>query len=214
LYRSAGALIEVEMSQAQFEFNLGGGGGDRTPPLSPIRESTDLFFGLRPSDRANQLATNIAGDLMRRFGVAEPIRPLHVSLQPLRRRETYSDLELAEIKEQLSSVFFEPFMLKFDEIMSFDKKEGKHALVLCCSKPNTFLLDLHRRMIEAQGQPGVEGGSVPGLTPHMTLFYTHQTVLRQSLETPVRWLVRDFHMLWSHAGECRHESLWQWPPSA
>jgi 2'-5' RNA ligase len=205
--------MEMEMSQAQFELDLGGG-RDRAPPPTVVREGTDLFIGLQPSEAGHRLATAIAGTFMGRFGIAEAIRPLHVTLQALRRRNTYSDLELAAIKEQLSSVVFEPFMLKFDEIMSFDRREGKQALVLCCRRPNAFLFDLHRSIVEAQGQPGVDGGSIAGLTPHMTLFYTHQTVLRQPLETPVRWLVRDFHILWSHTGACEHESLWHWPPVA
>jgi 2'-5' RNA ligase len=151
---------------------------------------------------------------MRRFGVREAIRPLHVTLSALGRRSRFSTLDLAARKEELSSVALEPFMLVFDQLMSYDRRDGKKPLVLCCSSPNRHLLDLRSRIVEAQKQPGVEDGTARGFSPHMTLFYTHHFVRRQQLERAVEWLVADFHIIWSHTGECRHESLWRWPPLA
>jgi 2'-5' RNA ligase len=206
--------VEAPMSAAQPELALGGDGDDGPPPPLASRTQVDLFLALQLSEMASRQATDIAGDFMVRLGVAEAIRPLHMTLWPLGKRSGFSTLDLAAKKEQLSSVFFEPFMLKFDEIMSFQRREGKWALVLCCSRSNAFLFQLYRQIIDAQRQPGVEGGTVPAFNPHVTLFYSHQKVPRQPLKTPVRWLVRDFHMIWSHTGEREHESLWHWPPSA
>jgi 2'-5' RNA ligase len=204
------------MSHAQFEFDLNGRGNNRplSPPAAVSKSDTDLYVGLQPAAVANTLATEIAGDFMRRLRVTEAIRPLHVTLSALGRRSRFSTLDLAAKMEELSSVVIEPFMLTFDQIMSFDRHADKKALVLCCSRPNAYLHDLQRKIAEAQRQPGIEAEMARAFTPHMTLFYTQQHVLRQSLKTPVKWLVRDFHILWSHIGECRHESLWQWPPSA
>lgn len=200
------------MSRVQFEFDLNGGGRGNPPASS--KAGADLFIALQPTEAANNLAIDIANDFMRRLGVTEAIRPPHVTLWELGKRGGLSALDLAAKKEELSSVGIEPFMLTFDEIMSFRRKSEKGALVLCCSQPNPYLVELRRQIGEAQRPPGVEGGAMPPFTPHMTLFYTHHAILRQRLETPVRWLVRDFHLIWSHAGECRHESLWHWPPSA
>lgn len=198
------------MTRVQFEFALDGGGNN--PPPSP-RAGMDLFVGLRPSDTASRLSTDIAEDFMRRFDVSEAVRPLHVTLSALGRHSRLSTLELAAKMEELSSVAVKPFMLVFDQIMSFDRHADKKALVLCCRQPNRSLLELQRRIIDVQKPPGIEDETRQAFTPHMTLFYTHQTVLRQPLKTPVEWCVRDFHILRSHIGECRHESMWHWPPS-
>jgi len=151
---------------------------------------------------------------MHRLNVNEEIRPPHVTLYGLGMHNSFSLMDLAAKKEELSSVVVEPFMLTFDQIMSFQRPHDKKALVLCCSQPNRYLIELQKNIAEAQRQPGIESDATRTFTPHLTLFYTDQLVMRQSLETPVRWLVRDFHIIWSHAGECRHESLWQWPPLA
>lgn len=200
------------MSRAQFEFDLTGGEDNNPPPSFKAR--VDLFVGLQASAAAARQATDIAGVFMRRLGVAEEIRPPHVTLQGLGMHNMFSLMDLAAKKEELSSVAVEPFMLTFDQIMSFQRPHDKKALILCCSQPNRYLIELQKNIAAAQSQPGVESEATRTFTPHLTLFYTEQLVMRQSLETPVRWLVRDFHIIWSHIGECRHESLWQWPPLA
>lgn len=201
------------MSRVQLEFDLNGGGGGN-PPSADTKVAIDLFLGLQLAKEANNLATDVAHGFMQRLGVTEPIRPPHVTLWELGIRDSFSNMDLAAKKEELSSVVFEPFILEFDEIMSFQSKGNKAPLVLCCSQPNPNLLELHRLIAEAQAQPGVDGGKARAFNPHVTLFYTHHSVLRQPLKTPVRWLVREFHMLWSHTGACEHESLWHWPSSA
>ena len=200
------------MSRAQFEFDLTG--GEDNNPLPTFKTRIDLFVGLQAPAAAARQSTEIAGDFMRRLGVTEEIRPPHVTLHELGEHNRFSLMDLAAKKEELSSVAIEPFMLTFDQIMSFQRPHGKKALVLCCSQPNRYLIELRKNIVEAQRQPGIESEATRIFTPHLTLFYTEQLVMRQSLETPVRWLVRDFHIIWSHAGECRHESLWQWPPLA
>lgn len=200
------------MSRAQFEFDLTGS-EDNSPPPS-FKARIDLFVGLQAPATAARHASDIADDFMRRLGVTEEIRPPHVTLHQLGMHSRFSLMDLAAKKEELSSVSVEPFMLTFDQIMSFQRPYEKKALVLCCSQPNRYLIELRKKIAEAQGQPGVETNALPTFTPHLTLFYTEQLVMRQSLGTAVRWLVRDFHIIWSHTGECRHESLWQWPPLA
>lgn len=200
------------MSRVQFEFDLNGAGHNNPPSAS--KAGTDLFVGLQPTEAAERQSLEIASDLMHRLDVTEAVRPLHVTLDGLGNRKEFSITGLAAKKEELSSIFIEPFMLTLDQIMSLGRLDGKKALVLCCGQPNPYLLELQQKIVEAQRQPGIEGKSARSFMPHMTLFYSHQIVLRQRLETPVRWLVRDFHIIWSHTGECRHESLWQWPPSA
>jgi 2'-5' RNA ligase len=204
--------MEMAMSRTQFEFDLTGGGGNNPPPAPKSR--IDLFVGLQAPATAAGQAAEIAGDFMRRLGVAEEIRPPHVTLHGLGMHSRFSLMDLAAKKEELSSVAVEPFMLTFDQIMSFQRPHDKKALVLCCSQPNRYLIELQRNIADAQRQPGIDNESTQAFTPHLTLFYTDQMIMRQSLETPVRWLVRDFHIIWSHTGECRHESLWQWPPLA
>ena len=204
--------MEMAMSHAQPEFDLGGNGSNTSPPLTS-KGKVDLFLALQPPEPADRQMKETADDFMSRLNVVESIRPAHVTLLKLGKRSEFSTLDLAALMEQLSTVQLEPFMLKFDDIMSFRSKEEKPPLVLCCSRPNKLLLELHRKIIEALSQPGIESESVQAFTPHMTLFYTQQTVLRQPLNAPIRWLVQDFHMIWSHSGERRHESLWRWPPS-
>jgi len=206
------------MSGVQIEFPLGGNLRQSSSRSSASKEGYDLFVTTEPTDEAREQTARVASCLLRRLGVREATRPFHVTLWKLGMRKEFSRLRMAETIEQLKTVCFEPFMLRFDEIVSLKRTDPKWPLVLRCSKPVEPLFDLYRRIAEAQSPVGVEGVSVPTFTPHMTLFYSYCKIGRKDLKPPVSWpvswLVRDFHIIWSHLGDCRHERLWTWPPSA
>jgi 2'-5' RNA ligase len=115
------------MSRVQFEFDLNEGEDDMQPMS---RASIDLFVGLQPTEAADSQSIEIAKDFMHRLDETEAIRPLHVTLCGIGQRRGFSTMDLAAKKEELSSVVFEPFMLAFDQIMSFDRRDEKKALVL------------------------------------------------------------------------------------
>jgi RNA 2',3'-cyclic 3'-phosphodiesterase len=202
------------MTHTQLKLDLGGDPNHVSSRVAPNKERIDLFVALQPAEDAKEYALGIADDYLHRLGIDDMVRPLHVSLQELGLRRLFSTTHIAEKMEALSIISFQPFMLEFDEILTFGREGGKRPLVLCCSQENQRLLALRQSIFQAQWPPGLEAKSPPPFTAHMTLFYTHRSVTRQELKKPVRWLVQDFHIIWSHSGECRHESLWHWPPSA
>jgi 2'-5' RNA ligase len=206
-------LTEMKMSSMQPELDLGYVHHRRTSSPGGQSKGGDVFIVVQPDLPASEQSIMIANGFLSRLDVTALIRPLHVTIHQLDFFARLSKTALADMIEAVSMISFAPFMVTFDQVLSFRRKSGKSPLVLCNREDIDPLFALHRQIVETLAPPGIDLGSLPAFTPHMTLFYSPKRVAPERLDTPVQWLVSRLHIVRSHVGRGEHEVLWPLPPS-
>ncbi|NLS01954.1 2'-5' RNA ligase family protein [Rhizobium sp. P32RR-XVIII] len=198
-------------SQNEFGFKPPSGGGrpDRSPPP---RKPFNVYFALRPDERAAEQARRTAGDLRRRFGLREEPRAkrlLHVSLCHLGQWEEIPRSMLFDGLAAAASVRMRPFKVAFRRAVSF--RQGKSALVLRADEGHQEVLSLHAQLALSLLNRGVDVHVRPKLEPHMTLLYDYRRVPETILPEPIVWTAKSFVLINSLTGEGRHEEIDEWP---
>jgi hypothetical protein len=106
--------------------------------------------------------------------------------------------------------------LQLDRCLSFLGRRSRHPLVLCGNVPGVDgIRVLHRSLYRALDSVLAGGATVdrlvPSMTPHMTLLYSDATVEEHGV-SPVRWVVREFQLLYNLRGSPGpYRILAQWP---
>lgn len=202
------------MAEEQLEFGLEGNFREGRPRLGsrPLLSQRDnLFIGLRPPEAAEMQAIAIADDIKSRNAVAGRLRPLHVSMFNPLAKEPLTNALVLDLKEALSTIRFEPFLLTLDQVVTFRNDKG-WTIVLCCRERNDAIFELQQSIVQACQPPGIDLCSKQAFMPHMTLFYSRKAIGEHAVTDAVRWTVSEFWIIRSLVGKTRHVPLWRWPP--
>ena len=172
----------------------------------------NVYFGLRPDERAAEQARRVAGELRQRFGLRERPRPkrlLHVSLCHLGEWDEIPPSMLFDGLAAAASVRMRPFRLTFRRAVSF--RQGKSALVLRADEGRQEVLALHAQLALSLLNRGVGVRAQPRIEPHMTLLYDYRQVPETILSRPIAWTVNSFVLINSLSGQSKHEEIDEWP---
>jgi RNA 2',3'-cyclic 3'-phosphodiesterase len=201
----------VAQSQTEFTFERA---ADAGPPDGgrQDRKPCNVYFALRPDERAAEQTRRTAGDLRRRFGLREKPRPkrlLHVSLCHLGEWDEIPPSMLFDGLAAAAAVRMRPFKLTFRRAVSF--RQGKPALVLRADEGRQEVLALHAQLALSLLNRGVSVRVQPKLEPHVTLLYDYRSVPETILAEPIVWTAKSFVLINSLVGEGRHVDIEEWP---
>jgi 2'-5' RNA ligase len=187
------------------QFDLLGGGIAST-------ELHRLFFALMPDD-----ATRV-----RLAAAAEALRASHSGLRarwinPSRYHATLHFLgDHAALRPMLvdgaiaaaDKIHAEPFAWTLDNAASFRGREP--PCVLRGAEVPDPMLQLWQTLRHALALDGQAGHLERSFTPHVTLAYSHSTMLEPAAIAPVSWQVTDFVLVHSVVGQGGYEILGRW----
>lgn len=141
---------------------------------------------------------------------------LHVTILSLGWDAVFSETKYQRACLAAAQVSVPAFELQLDRCLSFLGRRSRHPLVLCGNVPGVDgIRVLHRSLYRALDSVLAGGATVdrlvPSMTPHMTLLYSDATVEEHGV-SPVRWVVREFQLLYNLRGSPGpYRILAQWP---
>ncbi|QPF73260.1 2'-5' RNA ligase [Roseateles sp. DAIF2] len=179
---------------------------------SAARPDHRLFFALCPDTatalKLSALATRLKNELGLK-GRPHALERFHVTLHHL-GDFVGMPIELRERAEAAADgLRFEPVALRFDQLLSFTRKDRNRPLVLGGGAGLDGVRELQRALGAALAAGGVplERGS---FTPHLTLMYDDAAVPRQDI-APIGWTAGELVLVDSLLGQSRHLRLRSWP---
>ena len=98
-----------------------------------------------------------------------------------------------------------PFEVTFDRTGSF---LGSGAFVLRTDKGNRILRKFREDLGVALQSRGMRRQST--FTPHVTLLYDYNRIIREEVVEPVSWVVNDFKLVSSLVGKSAYSPLGEW----
>ena len=174
----------------------------------------NYFFALSPDALVRTQLSQVANDLKASDSLSGSwiaSERYHLTLHHLGQfPEVHPDL----VKRALaaaSHIQLSAFNIKLDHFMSFDSKTGKFPCVLTSKyelpELKNFWQELKNNLL-AQKLGQNTGNS---FTPHTTLLYSRQPVVKTHAVTPIEWRVKDFVLIESLVGRSEHIELGRWP---
>jgi 2'-5' RNA ligase len=171
-----------------------------------------LFFALMPDD-----ATRV-----RLAAAAEALRASHSGLRarwinPSRYHATLHFLgDHAALRPTLvdsaiaaaDKIQAEPFAWTLDNASSFRGREP--PCVLRCGEVPAPMQQLWQSLRHALALAGQGGHLERSFTPHVTLAYSHGTMLEPAAIAPVTWQVTDFVLVHNVVGQGSYQILGRW----
>jgi 2'-5' RNA ligase len=197
----------------QLSLDLGMPPPAKKPSASRWSHRDNLFFAILPDPAAIASIEALTETLRVRHGLPGPARPaavLHVSLTAVGAYARLPAKVVSDARRAGNHVDVAPFEVRFDRVLSF-QGGGKRPLVLRCGDGAGSLTKLRRSLGVAMGNAGLTTAVPSGFTPHVTLLYDRKSVAEVFLDQPISWIVRDFVLIHSLQGQCRHLRLDGWP---
>ncbi len=171
-----------------------------------------LFFAFYPDTPSALRIAALASRLRTELGLKgrpHELQRLHVTLHHLGDFVGMPERERAAAEAAAQSVVAEPVAMRFDHLLSFERKSGHNRpLVLGGGQGLDGVREFRRRLGEALKTAGLKVDS--RYTPHLTLLYDEQPVPRQPIE-PLGFTAGELVLVDSLLGQGRHVPLARWP---
>ncbi|MGH8049045.1 MAG: RNA 2',3'-cyclic phosphodiesterase [Arenimonas sp.] len=177
----------------------------------------NYFFALSPDAEVRQQLSQVADDLR----VSDSLNGswiaserYHLTLHHLGQfPEARPDL----VKRALAAantVRMQGFNIKLDHFMSFESKTGKFPCVLTSKYELAELKNFWQLLKESLYAQRLGQYVANSFTPHTTLLYSRQPIVKTHAVVPIQWPVKDFVLIESLVGKSEHIELGRWPLSA
>lgn len=181
-------------------------------PWRPPDVKHGVFFAHFPESDAAVRAYSVAQGLCRKYGLLrQPLAAdrLHVSLAGFGEFPRVPPKLVRLLSDAASAVAVNAFDVSFDRVMTFgNRSDGrKRPTVLLCRDGSAELIDLQKCLNAALAGVGLVRTSA--FVPHVTLLYDHATISEHAID-PVRWTVREFHLIDSLHGLTKHIRIGRW----
>jgi 2'-5' RNA ligase len=171
-----------------------------------------LFFALFP-DRgvAEHLAALAAAQCERHglHGRPQSAERMHVTLFHLGDSAGLREDVVKAAQQAAAQVHAAPFVVAFDQIVTFAGHRQRKPFVLKSSGGNEALRAFHAQLGRALHAAGLGRCVAAGFEPHVTLAYDARDVAAESV-APVAWLAVEFVLIHSLLGKTRHIPLACW----
>ena len=113
-----------------------------------------------------------------------------------------------------SNIQMQAFNVQLDHFMSFESKTGKFPCVLTSKYELSELKNFWQLLKESMFSQRLGQHVANTFTPHTTLLYSRQPVVKTHAITPIQWPVKEFVLIESLVGKSEHIELGRWPLSA
>jgi 2'-5' RNA ligase len=175
----------------------------------------NVFLAIFPDPYTARYIADLGNTLRRKHGIRGSVRPvshLHVSLHSNDRIQNAPKIPEKAVDNVCKSVTaaVQPFEIKFDRVMSFQRKPGNRPLVLVNDEhENNGVTKLHKSLCAEFAKIDASSRANRKLFPHVTLLYDNHEVAPQPVE-PVHWMVKEIVLVRSEVGATRYERLGSW----
>ena len=158
-----------------------------------------LFFAAFPSDAATATAVELAGSLRRDGLTGKWVDPgrYHVTLLFVGTFAAVSDAQVRALVAAATTIGLPGFDLVLDHVRSFPGRRPPGVLAGSAMQPVDALASALRA---ALAQAGIEHEPPRPYVPHLTLVYGDAGLPAPQPVAPVRWPVREFHLVESVGG--------------
>lgn len=179
------------------------------------RPLLNWFLGLRPDQAAADAALQARERTCAEFGIRGPALDcarLHVSLHGIYEGFQPPPQLLGWIDRAMATIEAAPFVVEFDQVLTFRRNTKSLPLVLAASDGSGMepLLIFHRQLGAVLRGAGLGLYVRDRFTPHMTLLYGPHVAPGHRI-SPVKWTAREFVLIESEVGNSRHNTLRTWP---
>lgn len=172
-----------------------------------------LYFALYPDAQAAEAIVTLIADLRGRLGLTgRPVdrERLHISLNFVGRGAAPPPAELiAQASAVAAAVRARSFAVGLDRVASFRGDRERRPLVLLSDDGVVGVLALHETLHKALADAHMLPRKEPVIVPHLTLL-RDPVEAPETFVSPVRWMVRDFVLIYSIEGQGRHNVLGRW----
>lgn len=184
---------------------------DRALVRPPLTDR--LFFALLPDGYAATQADRFRQRLLAETGLTGmPVRTddLHVTLHHLGDHAGVPADLVTRAASVAGTLVASPFEAEFEAVMSLARGSRQEPLVLCGGHGLAALIAFQRALGVAMIKGGLAQWVNQDFTPHMTLAYDPQRVVRQDIR-PISWMVKELVLVHSLLGQRRRVILGRWP---
>ena len=179
--------------------------------------STDnLFIGFFPDGLHAKRTADLGTELGKLLGVRGKFRRpdlLHITLCDVgtyRNGLWENHVKAARHVCENVATLSPPIEIRFNQVMTFSGREGRHPFVLCGGADNSGIHSLHERLLTGLVKLGFPIGANSNFNPHLTLAYARETVHEVPVK-PIRWIAGELFLVHSLVGKSEYHVLGRWP---
>ncbi|MBR8071156.1 2'-5' RNA ligase family protein [Burkholderia cenocepacia] len=180
--------------------------GFDAPPPAPVHR---FFFAVMPDTATAARIAGVAKSLQQQKDSPVGTERLHITLGSLGDFAYVPGATLARARAVADRMEVPSFSVRFDKIISFNRRSGRQPLVLTGKAGLEDLIDFRRQLRDALKRVGVPVFP-SSFTPHVTLLYGAQRPDEYRIE-PITWTVFDFVLIDSWLGKSHYDVLGRWP---
>jgi 2'-5' RNA ligase len=176
----------------------------------PARVPVKLFFAIRPEGEASAAIEKLGTRLKTAHRLrGRPIarERLHNSLAAVHAPGSLTE-NIADAKAIGDRLWHRRFSVRFDWTGSFRGGDHGHPFVLRGAQGLESLSEFHQTLRARMLRAGFDVAC--SFTPHVTLLWADRCVEEYPI-APIGWTVREFVLIASLQGHCRHIDVARWP---
>ncbi|MDF3086231.1 2'-5' RNA ligase family protein [Burkholderia sola] len=180
--------------------------GFDVPPPVPVHR---FFFAVMPDPATAARITGLADSMRLEKDRPVSAERLHITLGSLGDFAYVPGAKLARARAVADRMDAPSFSVRFDKIISFNRRSGRQPLVLTGKAGLEDLIDFRRQWRDALKRAGVPVFP-SSFTPHVTLLYGAQRLDEYRIE-PITWTVFEFVLIDSWLNRTHYDVLGRWP---
>jgi 2'-5' RNA ligase len=182
------------------------------PSKTRAQGDNSLFFAVLLDTEAAADAEALGSKFRIHYGLSgRPVsaKRLRITLNAIADYANLLEYDVSAAMQAAATIKASPFEVTLNRALSLEGGD-QNPLVLGCGEGISALNALQKSLSAALNITGYEAGGTSGFTPYVTLLYDRKSIDETTLDDPIRWIVRDFALIYSVYGESRHVHLGNW----
>ncbi len=180
--------------------------GFDAPPPAPVHR---FFFAVMPDPASSARIAGMAKSMQQQKDSPVGTERLHITLGSLGDFAYVPGATLARACAVADRMDARSFSVRFDKVISFNRRSDRQPLVLTGKAGLEDLIDFRRQLRDALKRAGAPVFP-SSFTPHVTLLYGAQRPDEYRIE-PITWAVREFVLIDSWLNRSHYDVLGRWP---
>lgn len=171
-----------------------------------------LFFAVVLDAEPAAEAEALGAKLRAHYGLSGrqlSAKRLHIPLTAIADYANLLEYDVSAAMQAAAAIKAAPFEVALTRALSIEGGD-QNPLVLRCGDGAPALNALQKSLSAALKLTGYEQTGPSGFAPYVTLLYDRKAIGETVLDDPIRWMVRDFALVYSVYGEGRHVHLGNW----
>jgi len=182
------------------------------PSKTRAQGDNSLFFAVLLDGEAAADAEALGAKLRSHYGLSGrqvSAKRLHITVNAIADYAKLLEYDVSAAMQAAATIKATPFEVTLNRALSLEGND-QNPLVLRCGEGVPALNALQKSLSEALKITGYEAGGASVFSPYVTLLYDRKSIDETTLDEPIRWIVRDFALVYSEYGEGRNVHLGNW----